>query len=239
MLFNQMLRGVLRDPNDGGNQGSGGASGGGELTLDSIRSLITETVNGAVNGLDKRYKKEFEALRKPGSPKTEEGEGEGGDDGATTKTKPQGVDPEVAKLRKQLEQMNKRQAEIDAERTREKQEALETKKDAALRRELAKSNFIDDEAFETAYARITREVKFAEDGQLVGGADDLPLSKYVADRMKKLDFLTKPRDVGGAGAANGGKQAAGDDVDIDSIKPGMAATDIAKVKARLASLYQN
>lgn len=236
--LNQPLRDQAGD-GDGGGSGSGnggsGAPAGGALTLEAIEALFDKKLNG----YDKKIQGKLAKLGQP-APKADdggEGDGDGSDGTGTTKTKTQqgSVDPEVAKLRKQLEQMNKRQAEADAEREREKTAVREEKKDAAIRKELAKFNFIDDEAFESGYARLARDIKFAEDGSLVGGADEMPLGKFVGERMAKMDFLTKPREVGGAGAANGGKQTAGGEIDIDDIKPGMTAEQIAKVMAKLSS----
>lgn len=224
----------LRDQAGDGDGGGGGAPAAGALTLEAIEALFDKKLNG----YDKKIQGKLAKLGQP-APKADGGDGDG--DGGEPPPTPKpgtGVD-ENAKLRKTIEQMNKRDAEREAERQAEKAAVKADKKDAAIRRELAKVSFIDDEAFETAYARLDRDIKFTDDGQLVGGEDELPLGKFVTERMKKLDFLVKPREVGGGGVANGGKPSAGDDIDIDSIKPGMAAADIAKVKARLAALYQN
>ncbi|TAL08413.1 MAG: hypothetical protein EPO02_13090 [Nitrospirae bacterium] len=239
------MRFWLREPlrAEAGEGEGGGGTGSPALTADAISKLISDGVNAALNGYDKKIQAKLKDLGGRSGQQQKQGGGEEGDPDPDPdpqggkKLAQGGVDPEVAKLRKQLEQTNKRLADQDAERAREKEAVKAEKLDAAIRKELAKATFIDDEAFESAYARLAREVRFSDDGSaIVGGSDDTPLAKYAAERIKKWDFLLKPKDVGGAGAANGGRVSGDGEVDMESIKPGMTPEEIAKVKAKLASL---
>ena len=239
----ELLRAEAGDGNAGGsgNTGAGsgeGNSGGGALTPEAIAKLVSDSVNAALNGYDKKVQAKLKALETKGAPAPAANSDDDETPPPATNKQQGGVDPEVARLRKQNEQIQKRLAEQESERAREKEAAKADRLESAVRSQLAKFSFLDDDNFEAGYAAVMRGVKYADDGSIVGGPDELPLGKFVEGRMKKLSTLLRPQDVGGAGVANGGKQPAAGSVDFNQIKPGMSADDIARVTQSIANAWK-
>jgi Skp family chaperone for outer membrane proteins len=232
------LREPLRAEAGEGDGGGGGTPAA--LDAASISKLISDGVNAALNGYDKKLQARLAKLGQPSAQQQQAaGDGEGDDD-ETQQQQPKAkqgvVDPEVAKLRRNQERLQKEIAEERAERAREKEAVKQEKLDAAIRRELSKTQFVDDDAFDAAYAAVARKIKYNDDGQIVGGDDDQPLSKYVDSHLKKLTGLIRPKDVNGAGVTNGGKVVGGTDVDTDRIKPGMKPEEKAAIYAQIAAV---
>jgi len=221
-MRNLLAAGVLRDPEPG-------AGGGGEA-FDPVKfkAEIMADVTRNLNGGLSRLERQLAALKPP--PKPDD------DDGGDPPPDPKGskVDPEVAKLRKQLDKQAADLAAEKAERQKTHEAALEKERQSVIRQEIARHGLAED-AVDDAFRFFRDEIKRTESGELVGG-DDIPAADYIKDVVSKRPRWLPPRDVDGTGAKNGpGGRGAQTPFDLNSIKPGMSAEERARAFAAIAA----
>jgi uncharacterized coiled-coil protein SlyX len=120
-----------------------------------------------------------------------------------------------------------------------KAEAETKERHSAIRDALANFSFGSDAQRDTAFRIFRDEIKRTADGLLVGGADEAPLKEYITDQMKQHAYLLSTKDVASAGARSGRPQAAGKNIDLNSIKPGMSAAELAAATAAISAALNN
>ena len=139
----------------------------------------------------------------------------------------------------------KRIADMEAERDKDRADAKAARESARDRDRLAQirtylsaHQYANDAAAEDALAFFGGKLKFNDSDQLVT-PDGTPVKEWVAKTLaNERPHLLKPRDVGGAGAQNGGGSAAGKPIDLDDIKPGMSAEQKKVVEQQLAQMMR-
>lgn len=229
------LRSPLRVPEDGQSGGSGSGSAG-AATFDptAFTASFTAELHKALNGFASSLRKDIGKLVQPPAPPTSGDPAPAGDPapepGTDPKAKP---DPEIARLRKTVEQLTKSIGDERAARIETEKAAAIKEQNAILRTELGKLG-VAAERVDAAMRIFGPDVKRAQDGSLVGGADEVPLAEWLGETMKGHQYLLPPKDVGGAGTRPGGVHASTKPVDIDSIRPGMSADDLARARAEIA-----
>lgn len=142
------------------------------------------------------------------------------------------------KLRDQASQFETQFA-ANKKATDEQNAAVELRdRHAAIREQLASPTlqFGSDAQRDTAFRIFSADIRRLEDNSLVGGAGDLPLREYIGETMKAHQYLLAPKDVAGAGARGGKGSSGAHAVDIDSIKPGMSAGDLAAATAEISAV---
>lgn len=223
MLKNLWLQ-VLMDeaPPDGGGGGGGGNAppvfDHAKFTADSDRRFkAIEKQNtdllAALNGL------------KPKDPAADEPEdkNKGGDK----------KDPALTKLEKELAKMR---TDLDTERKGREEatnQARSEKRTNTLTQELGKLG-VAPERIKSALRAVDPDVKFSDDGTLVG-EDDSPLAEYLTTWIKGNDHFLPPKQVGGAGAT-GGLRRGEKPLQLEDIKPGMKPEDMARARQLIADL---
>jgi|SRR5881394_3632995 len=208
----------------------GGAPGGDDPTLatyklSDLRTLLTETVTGAVNGLDAKLQAQFKKLTPaaaapppPPAPKPKDGKAE---------------DPEFTALRESNELLQK---EIATERSTR----LKSQEDSALKDALQPYAW-QDNGQSIAYGYYRTMVTRGENSELL--IDGKPLETFIKGSVPtafKPYLQAKP--VGGAGAGAGGAGGANGVPQLEDIKPGMDPKVMAaasKAVAALVTQHQN
>jgi len=112
--------------------------------------------------------------------------------------------------------------------------------DAAVRTELSKFQYADAAAAQDAFDIFGSKIKRNEDGDF-GGPDGTPIALYLAEAMRSKPYLLAMKDTGGAGArpgGTGGPGAPGKAFDLNNIKPGMKAEDLAAASARISEMVK-
>jgi hypothetical protein len=224
-MTNFWLRSPLME--EAGQDGGGG--GGGTPTFDPTRfrsdilADVNKSINGAMARLEKMLKPKPEETPKPDTT-VETDTDEGGD-----KSKP--TDPKVKALEKRLADMAAKWEASEKARQETETRAKAEKLNGTLRTELLK--YVPAERIDAALRIFGPDVRYAEDGTIVGGADELPLSEFVEAAIQKHEYLLPPKQVGGAGATAGTRRGQ-QSVDLNEIKPGMKPEDLARVREAIA-----
>lgn len=218
-----LFAGPLRDPDPGA--GGGGDAFDPAKFKAEIMADVTKNLNGGLS----RIERQLAALKPPTPPA-----GDGDGDDPLPDPKGGKVDPEVAKLRKQLDKQAADLAAEKEERRKTTEAALEKERQSVIRQELSRHGLADD-AVDDAFRFFRDEIKRTESGELVGG-DDVPVGEYIKDVVSKRPRWLPPRDVDGTGAKNGpGGRGTPAPFDLNSIKPGMSAEDRARAFAAIAA----
>jgi len=198
------------------------AQAGAALDISALVAALTPEINKAVNGMAKGLKKDLttdlsklfapQQAAQTGEAHSEGAQGEGQQQGAQAHAKP---DPAVAALQRQL-------ADLRTEREADKLASEKVKLAAELKERNAdiksalgkyKLNSVD-----AAFRIVRDDVTRGEDGELYGG--DLPLDQYLADVIKKNQYLLQPEPTTGAGARAGNGRGSGGRVWTDEdLKP--------------------
>ncbi len=139
-------------------------------------------------------------------------------------------DTGTAKMERELAALRKDLDEAKAARVRADEAAKAERRSTALATELGKVG-VPAERLDAAKRIFDADLKWTEDGQLVGGKEDQPLGEYLAAQIRQHEYLLPPRQAGGAGAVPGRHGQAS--VDINDIKPGMSAETRAAVLAQI------
>jgi hypothetical protein len=200
----------------------------GGVTLEQIGSLI----DAKLNGLDKRYSKEFKTIQdRLGAPNPE----------PTPSPEPNpnpNPNPADPKTRQLEAQMRKLQEQLDGEK--KARETAETRgrnadRDRAVQQALSGFQFADAAAAKDAFELHRGAVKWSEDGVLLG-PDDQPLDDWIKASMGTKQYLLAPREVGGSGSRKAGGHSAGRPFtldDIDKIST-LSAEDQTKLRQQIA-----
>lgn len=223
MFYPPYLRGPLREgADDPGGGGSGAGAGTPPFDFAAFEKRMAETVA-----------KQIKAALKTEKPKTDPDPAADPDPESDDVNDKGKVTPEMRRLQKQLRdltakvgQSESRAQQLEAER---KAERLQEK----LRAEILRAN-VPSDRLDAALRLFGPDVKYDEDGQIVG-PDDTPLAEYVAAAVQKHDYLLPAKSVGGAGAANQGKRTE-KPLDLNDIRVGMSAEELARVRAQIAEL---
>lgn len=182
--------------------------------------LLTE-LRKDLNGIAKGLKNDFTKLLKPSDPPPPAGDppppNPGGGD-----PPPGGKTPTENALA--LELKNYRTASearikaLETANLETAQKAEKSDRESRIRSELAKYQFANDKARETAFRIFSGDVQRTEDGSLV--ANELPFEKYIETELPaNHSYLLAPKDTGSAGA-RGGKAPGGKKWDLDrDLKP--------------------
>lgn len=211
--------------------GEGGEGGGGAVTMDAIKAMVEGIVNGAVNGLDKRYSKQFKDIEGKivTPPKVDDPPAD--DPPPGDKTKP---DANTIKLTKQVEALN---AKLEAEATARKAaeaSAREEKRHSIIRNELAKHQYAKENGIDAAFRLLEGDIKYGEDGSLTT-PDETPIGDFLTGKLnKEYDYLLAPLKAGGSGATPGARGGKGG-IALEDIKPGMSAEQRAAAMAAIAA----
>lgn len=140
----------------------------------------------------------------------------------------------------------KRIADMEAEREKDRaasKSAREAARDrdrlAQIRTALSAHQYANDAAAEDAMEYFGKKLKFNDADQLVT-PDGTPVKDWIGKTLANdRPHLLKPRDVGGAGAQNGGAAAGGKTINLEDIKPGMKPEDLAAAEAYVASVLKS
>lgn len=222
-MLNFWLRSQLME--EAGLEGGGG--GGGTPTFDQTKSRgefladVNKTINGAMARIEKMLKPKPEPTPEP-EPEPEPTDG--GDKNKTT-------DPKVKALEKRLADMAAKWEASEKARQETEARAKAEKLNGSLRTELLKH--VPAERIDAAMRIFGPDVRYAEDGTIVGGADESPLPEFIEAAIQKHEYLLPPKQVGGAGASAGTRRGQ-QSVDLNEIKPGMKPEDLARVREAIA-----
>jgi hypothetical protein len=206
------MQGPLREEQ----KGEGGEGGGGGTPAFDAVKFRTELMA------------EFKTLLKQSAPKPEvkkEPEPEPEPDPKDGKKTPAELryDREIAKLRGEVETERKA-------RTEATESARKEKRTATLGNELGELG-IPAKRIQSAIRALDPDIKWDDTGALVSD-DGTPLKEFLQSWIKDNEHFLPPKQVGGAGASGGNRNAP--KVDIDEIRPGMKADDLARVRAEIA-----
>ena len=210
------LMGVLRDSAGEGNQGGGGDGNQPQYVtaadLAKHQAEITKMLNGVVVKFEKLVKSPEQKSQADPEPNPDPNPAPGKKDPATL-----ALERQLAKL----------QSDLAAEQTARKssdEKAKSEKRDGALRTELLK--FVPADRVDAAMRIFGPDVKYTEDGLLVGGSEEKPLGEFVSSQMSSpaFEYLLPPKPISGAGAGNhsGGRRGTST-VQLEDIKSGMSA----------------
>lgn len=136
-------------------------------------------------------------------------------------------------------------SELEAARNADKEaadKAREAARDrdrlAQIRTALSAHQFASDSAAEDALSFFGSKLKFNDQDQLVT-PDGTPVKDWIGKTLTNdRPYLLKPRDVGGAGAQNGGTGTGGKAIDLDDIKPGMSTEQKKALEQQLAQMMR-
>jgi hypothetical protein len=233
------------DPN------AGGGGGGGQAALDEARvqALITQALSGAekkttkaitdaVGGLQTQVTTQFSEITnilKGFAPKP--GDGTGGD-------KKDGQNPEltakVIEYERNQRQLQEQLQQLQVENKKAKEDAERAERHARIRSALGAYQFLNEDAGETAFNLMERDIRRdADTGNLVGGPDGalLPYDVFIKEMLNgKHSYLLNARPVAGSGATRGGDRMShqsGMMGTTEMIKPNMRAEERAAVIAAI------
>lgn len=219
------MSGPLRDPEPGAGGGDGAPAFDPVKFKAEIMADVTKNLNGGLSRIERQL-----AALKPATPPP--GDDDGGDPPPDPKTGK--VDPEVAKLRKQLEKQAADLASEKAERQKTAEAALEKERQSMIRQEIAKHG-LADHSVDDAYRYFRDEIKRDESGELVG-PEGIPFGEFISTTVSKRANWLPPRDVDGTGAKNSpGGRGTPAPFDLNNIKPGMSAEDRARALAAISA----
>lgn len=132
--------------------------------------------------------------------------------------------------------LEKQVADLKAENDKRAEDLKREKRSSTLTTELGKLGIMPDR-LKSAMRAVDPDIKFAEDGSLVG-EDDTPVTEYLATWIKGNDHFLPPRQVGGAGASGGQRGRGEKPPQLEDIKPGMKPEDMQRVREQIASLLK-
>ena len=215
-------------------EGEPGAGGGGGGAIDA-KAIAAEISKGLSASLAAAVGEAVKAALPKAEPAG--GEGAGSGEGGDGKNKgKEGDDPRFAQLERDLKKTREDLANERAEREKASKAAEESDRHSLIRNALGGYEFGTEKARDTAFRIFRDEVVRGKDGKLYAPDGETPYGEYIKAQMEKEhEYLLKPKDVGGAGAQNGGsrRNAA---FDVDDIKPGMSKED--RERARQAITAQ-
>ena len=145
---------------------------------------------------------------------------------------------ELTEERKRREQLERRVNELVEENRRSRKAAEEAERASSVRSELQRLGVTK---VDLAYRAVKDEITRTEDGRLFARTEEgeFPMREYLTRFVADNPELLPGRIPGGSGASSGHTQPvtptpAG--VDLDSIRPGMSAEDLDKVRQEIARI---
>lgn len=146
-------------------------------------------------------------------------------------------DPAFKALEKRLADMATKFEKADQARIATEERAKAERLNSTLRTELLKHVSLD--RVESAMRIFGPDVKYSEDGSIIGGADEVGLAEFIESAIQKHDYLLPPTNKSGAGATPGSSTARGKGIDIDAIKPTASKETLDRARAEIAALVGN
>ena len=225
MRRNLWWQSLMEPAGDGGGGGGGAPAGGegGDAAFDPGK-FKAEVLLDFNKNLTSAFAK-FEEKFKPKEPPTPSG-----DPPDAPKPGDQKPDAKYKALEKQI-------ADLRAENDKRTEEVRREKRNSTLTTELGKLG-VPAERMKAAIRVIDPDIKFTDDGQLVGD-DETPLTEYLAKWIGENDMFLPPKPVGGAGAGAGQRGRGEKPPQIEDIKPGMKPEDMERIRQHDASLLGN
>lgn len=216
-----------------------GAPGGGgnppPVAFDPVafKADILGEFNKGINAIAKQLKAIKPDPPAPPPPADPPNPGDGND----LKNMDPALAAEIRALRRQNKELTDVVTTIKTESQQTKAEAETKELQSILRTKLAKFKLADESAQGDAFEIFAPKVKRDEEGRIVGH-DGTPLDQYLDEQLKTRQYLFAPKDVGGAGARNGGRGNGGTRTfsleDIDNIK-NLSAEDQAKLRSQIGA----
>lgn len=141
---------------------------------------------------------------------------------------------ELVEERKRREQLERRLSEVEEESKRSRQAAEKAERSAAIRAELQRLGVAK---IDLAYKAVQDGVFRSEDGRLLahGENGEVPLKDYLSTFVGDNPEFLPARIPGGSGitAAHKAPREGDEKVDLDTIRPGMSAEDLARVRKEI------
>jgi hypothetical protein len=141
---------------------------------------------------------------------------------------------ELVEERKRREQLERRLSEVEEESKRSRQAAEKAERSAAIRAELQRLGVAK---IDLAYKAVQDGVFRSEDGRLLahGENGEVPLKDYLSTFVSDNPEFLPARIPGGSGitAAHKAPREGDEKVDLDTIRPGMSAEDLARVRKEI------
>ena len=142
---------------------------------------------------------------------------------------------ELAEERKRREQLEHRMNELVEENNRSRARAEEVERGSAIRNELQKLGVAK---IDLAFRVVKDDVARLSDGRLVARTErgEVGLRDYLTQFVNENPELLPARMSGGSGASAFTKipAAAPVTVDVDSIRPGMSAEELDKIRQEIS-----
>lgn len=140
---------------------------------------------------------------------------------------------ELAEERKKRESLERTVRELVEENRRSRAMAEELERSNAIRSELQRLGVVK---VDLAYKAVKDEIRRTEDGRLVASTEqgEVGLREYLSRFVNENPELLPARVAGGSGAMPPSKSGGTAAVDIDKIKPGMPAEELARVREEIA-----
>jgi len=144
---------------------------------------------------------------------------------------------ELAEERRKRELLERRVNELIAENARNKQAAEEAERNAAIRAELQRLGVVK---VDLAFKAVKDDIHKSEDGQLVAANEQgtVALREYLTQFVKENPELLPPRNLSGSGATPNPRNSLlnSSGIELEKIKPGMAAEDLNRVRQEVARI---
>jgi hypothetical protein len=140
---------------------------------------------------------------------------------------------ELAEERRRREQLEQRLNDVVQENRRNREIAEAAERSAAVRTELQRLGVTK---VDLAYRAVKDDVHRAADGTLIGrsATGELSLRDFLAQFVGENPELLPARISGGSGVSGPQRPPQTSAVDLDRIKPGMSAEELARVRAEVA-----
>jgi hypothetical protein len=141
---------------------------------------------------------------------------------------------ELAEERRKREGLEKTVRDLIEENRQSRQAADELERSSTIRSELQRLGVTK---VDLAYKAVKDDIRRTEEGRLVAATDEgeVGAKEYLARFVQENPELLPARVAGGSGATPAAKAPAGSgSVDLDKIRPGMSAEELARVREEVA-----
>jgi hypothetical protein len=144
---------------------------------------------------------------------------------------------ELIEERRRREQLERRVNELINENARSRQIAEEAERNAAIRTELQR---LGVGKVDLAFKAVKDDIRRSEEGHLVavGEQGTMGVREYLTQFVGENPEFLPARKLGGAGTAPGPRTstAGNPGIELEKIKPGMAAEELDRVRQEVARL---
>ena len=140
---------------------------------------------------------------------------------------------ELAEERRRREQLEHRLNEVVQESRRNREIAEEAERSSAVRSELQRLGVTK---IDLAFRAVKDDIQRGADGTLTGRSTsgELGLREFLAQFVSENPELLPARIAGGSGVAAPQRATQSGTIDLDRIKPGMSAEELARARAEIA-----